>query len=125
MSSEREGASPPGFLYPLVGIPNLVSPILAIYSWSIVVDVVAGRYRGDVTEAGAHIAGILIFAIIVGIGSTLILPIFAFVPFKARRGNTMTSIVLLAFVIVCIVLVTIAFLGIADGLSKVKVLPQA
>ncbi len=82
--------------------------------------VVAGRFMGDVTTAGAHIAEILIFGIIAGIGSALILPIFAFVPFNARRDNRMTSIVLLGFVIVCIVLVTIAFLSVADGLSKIQ-----
>jgi hypothetical protein len=124
MSSGGQTAPPPGFLYLIAGLPNLGSPILAIYSWSIVIDVVAGRYKGDVTEAGAHIAEILIFGIIVGIGAGLILPIFAFVPFTARRDNRMTSIVFLSFVIVCVVLVTIAFLGIADGLSKIPSPPQ-
>ncbi len=124
MSSGGQTAPPPGFLYLIAGLPNLVSPILAIYSWSIVIDVVAGRYQGDVTAAGAHIAEILIFGIIVGIGSILILPIFAFVPFNARRENRMTSIVLLGFVIVCIALVTIAFLGVSDGLSKIPSPPQ-
>lgn len=124
MSSGGQTAPPPGFLYLIAGLPNLVSPILVIYSWSIVVDVVAGRYKGNVTEAGARIAEILIFGIIVGIGSCLILPIFAFVPFNARRDKRMTSIVLLGFVIVCIVLVTIAFLGVADGLSKIPSPPQ-
>jgi hypothetical protein len=124
MSSGGQTAPPPGFLYLIAGLPKLVSPMLVIYSWSIVIDVVARRYKGDVTAAGAHIAEILIFGIIVGIGSCLILPIFAFVPFNARRDNRMTSIVLLGFVIVCIVLVTIAFLGVADGLSKIPSPPQ-
>ena len=119
MSSEGQTAPPPGFLYLIAGLPNLVSPILVIYSWWLVVDVVAGRYKGNVAEAGAHIAEILIFGVIVGIGSGLILPIFAFVPFSARRDNRMTSIVFLSFVIVCIVLVAIAFLSVAHGLSKI------
>jgi hypothetical protein len=124
MSSGAQTAPPPGFLYLIAGLPNLISPILAIYSWSIVIEVVAGRYKGDVTAIGAHIAEILIFGIIAGIGSCLILPVFAFVPFNARRDNWMTSIVFLSFVIVCIVLVTIAFLGVADGLSKIPSPPQ-
>ena len=119
MSSDGPTASPPGFVYLLAGLPNLISPLLVIYSWSVVTEVVAGRYVGETTQAGARIAEILVYAIIVGIPPILVLPVFAFVPFNARRGKKITSIIALSVVIVCIAAVTIAFLGIANGLEKV------
>lgn len=118
MSSDRPAASPPGFLYLVAGLPNLISPLLVVYSWSVVTDVIAGRYIGDAMQAGARIAEILVYAIIVGIGSLPILPIFAFVPFNARRGKKITSIIALSVVVACIVAIAIGFLGVADGLVK-------
>jgi hypothetical protein len=119
MSSDKPKASPPGFTYLIAGLPNLISPLLIVYSWSIVVEVVAGRYVGDIAQAGARIAEIMIYAIICGIGPTLILPFFAFVPFNARRGRKLSSIIALSLVVVCIVAVAIAFLGVSDGLATI------
>ena len=119
MSSDRHAASPPGFVYLLAGIPNLASPLLVVNSWFVVIEVLAGRYAGDATQAGAQIGELMVYAIVVGIGTSLTLPVFAFVPFNARRGKKITSLVGLSVVIVCIVAIAIAFLGVADGLARI------
>lgn len=116
MLSDRPRSSAPGVLYLAAGIPNLISPLIIAYAWSVVADVVSGRYAGDATDAGAWISQMCIAAIPAGIVSILILPVFAFVPFSARGGRKISSIVGLAIVVIAITAVAIAFTALADSL---------
>lgn len=116
MLSDRPKSSPPGILYLVAGIPNLISPLMIAYSWSVVVNVVTDHYAGNATEAGAWISQMCLAAIPVGIVSILILPVFSFVPFSARRGRKVSSIIGLSIVVIGIAAVAITFIGLADVL---------
>ena len=118
MSSDQPRSSPPGFTYLIAGIPNLVSPILVAWSWSVIVEVVLGRSTGDQTETGGWIANILILAIVAGIGALILLPLFSFVPFPARRGKKFTSVAALTVVIICIAAVAITLSGLESELAN-------
>ena len=118
MSSDQPRSSPPGFTYLIAGIPNLVSPILVAWSWSVIVEVVLGRSTGDQTETGGWIANILILANVAGIGALILLPLFSFVPFPARRGKKFTSVAALTVVIICIAAVAITLSGLESELAN-------
>ncbi len=118
MFSDRPKSSPPGFLYLIAGIPNLISPILVAFAWSVVVDVVLGRNADDPTATGAWISQILIIAVVAGVVSLIILPIFSFVPFSARRGKKISSVVALAIVVIGIAAIVITLIGLADVLMS-------
>ena len=118
MLSDRPKSSPPGILYLAAGIPNLISPLIIAYSWSIIVDVVTDRYTGNATDAGAWISQMCIAAIPIGIVSILILPVFTFVPFSARGGRKVSSFVGLTLVVIAIAAIAITFTGLADVLMS-------
>jgi hypothetical protein len=54
----------------------------------------------------------------VGLVAALILPVFTFVPFSARCGMKVTSVIGLAVVVIGIAAVAIAFIGLADVLMS-------
>lgn len=114
--SDRPKSSPPGFLYLAAGLPNLISPLLVAYAWSVVVEVVTNRYTGNAAEAGAWISQLLVIAIPLGIVTFILLPAFTFIPFSARRGKKITSIAALAIVVIGIAALAITFIGLADVL---------
>lgn len=117
-SSDRTKSSPPGFLYLVAGLPNLISPTLVAYAWSVVVDVVLGRNTNNPTGTGAWISQILLIAIPAGIAALMILPVFAFVPFRARNGRKVTSIAALTAMVIAIAAIAIHFIGLADTLMS-------
>lgn len=88
------------------------------YSWSVVVNVVTDHYAGDATDAGAWISQVCLDAIPVGIVSILILPVFTLVPFSARGGRKVSSIIGLSIVVIAIAAVAITFTGLADVLMS-------
>ncbi len=116
MSSDQPRSSPPGFTYLIAGIPNLISPILVSWSWSVIVEVMLGRSTGDATETGAWVASILILAIVAGIGSLILLPLFSLVPFRERSGKKFTSVAALTVVIIGIAAVAITLSGLEGEL---------
>jgi len=118
MSSDQPRSSPPGFTYLIAGIPNLISPMLVAWSWSVIVEVMLGRSTGDATETGAWVASILILAIVAGIGALILLPIFSFVPFRARSGKKFTSVAALTVVIIGIAAVAITLSGLENELTN-------
>jgi hypothetical protein len=116
MSSDQPRSSPPGFTYLLAGLPNLVSPMLVAWSWSVIVEFLLGRGSGEPAEIGAWIAQILIVAVVAGIGSLILLPLFSFVPFRARSGKKFTSVAALTVVIIGIAAVAITLSGLESEL---------
>lgn len=55
-------------------------------------------------------------AVVAGIGSLILLPIFSFVPFQARRGKKFTSVAALTVVIIGIAAVAITLSGLESEL---------
>lgn len=118
MSSEQAKASPPGFLYLLSSIPCMISPAIVAYAWSVIVDVVIGRNTDNPTATGAWISQLLIIAILIGGAALIVLPVFSFVPFSARRGKKITALVALAAAVIGISAIAISLMGAANVLFK-------
>lgn len=55
-------------------------------------------------------------AVVAGIGELILLPLFSFVPFRARSGKKFTSVAALTVVIICIAAVAITLSGLEGEL---------
>lgn len=77
-----------------------------------------GRNTDNPTETGAWISQILVIAIPAGVASLILVPIFSFIPFSARRGKKITSIAALVLVVIGITAVAITLSGLTNDLMS-------